>query len=56
MTYEDPPFLLRPRPGTSDDVIRAKTAIFSYQLEDMNFTESLEMGVYDMGLRGTVCF
>ena len=56
LTYEDPPFLLRPRPGTSDDVIRAKTAVFSYQLEDMNWTETLESGVYDCGLRGTVFF
>jgi hypothetical protein len=54
MTYEDPPFLLRPRPGTSDDVIRAKTAIFSYQLEDMGWTETLESSIYDNGLRGTV--
>jgi hypothetical protein len=54
MTYEDPPFLLRPRPGTSDDVIRAKTAIFSYQLEDMNFAETIEASIYDCGLRGTV--
>jgi hypothetical protein len=54
MTYEDPMFLLRPRPGTTDDVIRAKTAIFSYQLEDMNFVETLEAAIYDCGLRGTV--
>ena len=56
MFYEDPPFLLRPRPGTTDDTIRAKTAIFSYQLEDMNFPETMEDAVYDMGLRGTVVF
>jgi len=54
MTYEDPPFLLRPRPGTTDEVIRAKTAVFSYQLEDMGFVETLEASVYDCGLRGTV--
>ena len=56
LTYEDPMFLLRPRPGTTDDVIRQKTAIFSYQLEDMNFVETLEAGVYDDALRGTVFF
>ena len=54
MTYEDPPFLLRPRPGTSDDTIRAKTAIFSYQLEDMNFAEFIEYSIYDEWLMGTV--
>lgn len=55
MTYEDPMFLLRPRPGTTNDVIRAKTAIFSYQLDDMGFVEFvLEPSIYDCGLRGTV--
>ena len=54
MTYEDPPFLLRPRPGTSDDTIRAKTAIFSYQLEDMNFPEFIERSIYEEWLMGTM--
>jgi hypothetical protein len=56
LLYEDPPFLLRPRPGTTQDTIRAKTAIFSYQLEDMRFAEAIEDGVFDMGLLGTVCY
>lgn len=56
MLYEDPPFLLRPRPGTSDDTIRAKTAIFSYQLEDMNFPELVDRGIYSEGLLGTVIY
>jgi hypothetical protein len=54
--YEDPPFLLRPFPGTTQDLIDAKTAIFAYQLEDMNFPETIEAGVFDCGLRGTVIF
>ena len=53
LTYEATPFLLRARPGTSGDTIRAKTAIFSYQLEDMNFVQTLEDGIYDMALLGT---
>jgi hypothetical protein len=53
---EDPPFLLRPRPGTDDETIRAKTAIFAYQLEDMNFGEQVEYGVYDCALLGTVIY
>ena len=54
LTYEDPPFLFRPRPGTSPQTIREKTAIASYQLDDMNFIETVEGSVYDLGLRGTV--
>src|SRR5260370_6797897 len=27
--YEDPPFILRPRPGTKPELTRAKTALFS---------------------------
>ena len=37
--YEDPPFLLRPRPGTTQDVVSAKTAVFTAQLDDMDFEE-----------------
>ena len=55
LTYEDPMFLLRPRPGTTDQTIREKTAIFSYQFEDMSLVETIEAGTYDCGLRGT-CF
>lgn len=51
--YEDPPFLLRPRPGTSQDVVRAKTAIFSYQLWDMKFEEEAERTLDQMALLGT---
>ena len=40
--YEDPPFLLRPRPGTGQDIIRAKTALFSYQFSEMEFEEEAE--------------
>lgn len=54
LLYEDPPFLLRPRPGTSDDEIRAKTAIFSYQLEDMNIADFVDESFYDDALLGTV--
>ena len=54
MFYEDPPFLLRPRPGTSDETIRGKTRDLSYQLADMNFAETTEDCIYDMGLLGTM--
>ena len=51
--YEDPPFLLRPRPGTTQEVVRAKTALFSYQLWDMKFEEEVEKTLDQMALLGT---
>lgn len=51
--YEDPPFLLRPRPGTGMGVIRAKTALFSSQLQFMQFQEEVERTVEQMALLGT---
>lgn len=54
--YEDPPFLLRPRPGTKPEVTRAKTALFSAQLWDMKFEEEIERGIDQMALLGTTIF
>ena len=54
--YEDPPFLLRPRPGTKPAVTRAKTALFSAQLWDMKFEENTERGLDQMALFGTAIF
>lgn len=54
--YEDPPFLLRPRPGTKQEVTRAKTALFSTQLWDMKFRTQMERGVDQMALFGTTVF
>jgi hypothetical protein len=51
--YEDPCFLLRPSPGTSPDIIRAKTALFSFQLSAMRFEEEVERGLEQMALLGT---
>ena len=51
--YEDPPFLLRPRPGTKQEVIRAKTALMSSQLWDMKFEEEAERTLDQMALLGT---
>jgi hypothetical protein len=51
--YEDPCFLLRPAPNTSPDVIRAKTALFSFQLKAMRFEEEIERGLEQMALLGT---
>lgn len=51
--YEDPPFLLRPRPGVDPEVTRAKTALFSAQLWDMKFEEEAERMLDQMALFGT---
>jgi hypothetical protein len=51
--YEDPPFLLRPLPGTTQEVVRAKTALFSHQLWDMKFEEEAERMLDQMALLGT---
>jgi len=51
--YEDPIFLLRPRPSVSPDILRAKTAIFSLQLDEMKFEEEAEALLDQMGLLGT---
>src|SRR5208282_1066082 len=51
--YEDPPFLLRPRQTTTQDMVRAKTAVFAYQLEDMQFPTQCELLLEQMSLLGT---
>jgi hypothetical protein len=51
--YEDPCFLLRPSPGTGPAVIRAKTALFEFQLKAMRFEEEVERGLEQMALSGT---
>jgi hypothetical protein len=52
--YESPPFLLRPRPGTTQDMVDAKTALFAYQLSDMKFEEEAELTVLQGALIGTM--
>jgi hypothetical protein len=51
--YEDPCFLLRPSPGTTPEVIQAKTAMFTFQLKAMRFEEEVERGLEQMALLGT---
>lgn len=51
--YEDPPFLLRPRPKTQMSIIAAKTAIFSAQLYSMRFEEEVERTLDQSALLGT---
>lgn len=51
--YDDPPFMARPRPKTSEDATTAATAIISYQLEDIDFEEQLRLGITNALLFGT---
>lgn len=51
--YEEPPFLLRPRPAVKQEVVVAKTAIFSAQLGAMHFEEEVERTLEQMALLGT---
>src|ERR1017187_7181610 len=51
--YEAPPFQLRPLPGTSQEIVRAKTALFSCQLWEMKFEEESERALDQMALLGT---
>src|ERR1700677_1139733 len=51
--YQDPPMILRPRPGTSQDVTDAKTAIFSYLLDECGFKTETKWGLEQMAHLGT---
>jgi hypothetical protein len=51
--YQDPPMLLRPRPGTKQDTVDAKTALFSYLLDECKFKTETKWGLEQMTLLGT---
>src|SRR5271170_3924787 len=51
--YQDPPMVLRPRPGTSQNVIDGKTALFSYLLKECRFKTETKWGLQQMGTLGT---
>jgi hypothetical protein len=54
--YDDPPMLMRPRPGTSQKVVDAKTAIFSFVLEQCQFKTQTKWGLEQMAHLGTSIF
>lgn len=54
--YDDPPMLLRPRPGTSQETIDAKTAIFSFILDRCDFKTQTKWGLEQMAHLGTGIF
>jgi len=52
--YETPPFLLRPRPATSQTTARAKTTLYGTLLDDCDFESEAELALEDMTNFGTV--
>jgi hypothetical protein len=51
--YQDPPMILRPRPGTSQNVTDAKTAMFSALLDQCDFKMETKIGLEQMAHLGT---
>lgn len=51
--FQDPPMLLRPRPGTSQQVIEEKTAIMSFLLDACHFKREVKYGLEHLALFGT---
>jgi hypothetical protein len=51
--YQDPPMVLRPRPGTSQNTVDAKTALFSALLDDCDFKMETKVGLEQMAHLGT---
>lgn len=51
--YDDPPMILRPRPGTSQEVTDAKSALFSFILNDSDFKTQTKWGLEQMAHLGT---
>jgi len=54
--YDDPPMLMRPRPGTSQKVIDAKSALFSFILDNCEFKTQTKWGLEQMAHLGTGIF
>jgi hypothetical protein len=52
--YEQPPFLIRPRPATSETTARAKTTLYGTLLDDCDFESESELAMESMTNFGTV--
>lgn len=52
--YEQPPFLIRPRPATSEETARAKTALYGALLDECKFEQMAERAMESMTTFGTV--
>lgn len=51
--YADPPMLMRPRSGTTQDTVDAKTTLFSYLLDECRFKTETKWGLEQMAVLGT---
>lgn len=51
--YEDPPFKLRARAGTTANTVRAIEAVEAFQLDEMGFTTEAKYGLFSAVLNGT---
>lgn len=51
--YENPPFLIRPRPATSQTTARAKTALYGALLDECGFEAEAERALESMTTFGT---
>jgi hypothetical protein len=54
--YDSPPFQAQPRYGTTTQQMRAVTGLIGYQLEEIDFTESMHFGCMNAILYGTEVF
>lgn len=54
--YDDPPMLMRPRPGTPQNVVDAKSALFSFILDNCQFKTQTKWGLEQMAFLGTGIF
>lgn len=51
--YENPPFIVQAKPGTTESAARAISEILQYQLDDIKFRENIRLGVTNAALFGT---
>lgn len=51
--FEDPPMVLRPRPGTSQEITDAKTAVIAFLLDECNFKREVKWGLEQLAHLGT---
>ena len=51
--YDDPPMILRPRPGSHQKITDAKTALYSYILDSCKFKTETKWGLETMAHLGT---
>ncbi len=54
--YDDPPMILRPRPGTSQEITDAKTVLISSILDSCGFKTQTKWGLEQMAHLGTGIF